>query len=205
MGADSVNFTVTDVGAPTPNLTSLQATETLSVTGANTGAARMIGTYLVVTPLPRTDGGTNTVRITQQKGNLLVDVNGIFDATQPAESSVDRIVLFGAKASDTLSIANDVTVPATIDGGHGGVNFLQAGDAPSVLHGWFGLNTMTGGAQTDNLIGRAGHVRFVKSGGNDLMFAGTTSRLATLHREGLPPRGTFYRFIGNRLVPVKRA
>jgi hypothetical protein len=100
-------------------------------------------------------------------------------------------------------VAPDVTVETTLDGGHGGTNAVNAGGASSLMHGWFGFNTLTGSPTDDMLIGRAGHVRFVKSGGNDLLFTGRPRRLATLHREGIPPKGTFYKFVGNRLVPIR--
>jgi peptidyl-prolyl cis-trans isomerase-like 1 len=201
-GTDSFPFSVTDTGAPGPSLTSGPATETLTVGGGSTGAVRLIGNVLVVTPLPRTDSVPNSINVTQTNGVVQVNVNGVIDNIQPTESSLFKIVVYGSKASDNISIAPDVTVPTTLDGGHGGTNVLQAGGAPTREHGWFGTNTMIGSPLNDSLYGRIGHVRFVKSGGTDIMFTGNAQRRATLHREGLPPRGTYYRFVGNRLVPI---
>lgn len=201
-GKDTFTFSVTDVGAPTPSLTSGPATETLSVSGGSSGAVRLIGNVLVVTPLPRTDSVPNSINVTQSGGVVQVNVNGLIDNIQPTESSLDKIVVYGSKESDNISVASDVSVPTTIDGGHGGTNVLQAGGAPSREHGWFGVNTMIGSPQNDALIGRAGHVRFVKSGGTDVMFTGNSQRRATLHKQGVPPRSTYYRFVGTRLVPI---
>jgi cyclophilin family peptidyl-prolyl cis-trans isomerase len=202
-GTDAVSFQVRDVGAPTPNLDSNVAVETLNVAAGATGAVRLIGNVLVVTPLPRTDGGTNTILIGQSNGNLQVTVNGITDSTQPAESNVDQIVAYGSKASDTITVAPDVTVPATIDGGHGGTNFLTAGGASALMHGWFGRTTLQGAASDDVLIGRAGLVRFRPSGGNDILFAAARNQPRGLLSTSTPTRGTFYKFVNGRLVPTK--
>src|SRR5262249_30214530 len=63
-GTDTLTFRVRDVGAPTPNLDSNLATQTLVVGNGVTGAVRQIGRVLVVTPVPRTHGGTNTIDVT---------------------------------------------------------------------------------------------------------------------------------------------
>jgi hypothetical protein len=126
-------------------------------------------------------------------------VNGIADENQPFASNLKRIVLFGSKNNDTFAIDPSITVPASLNGGMGGSNTLKAGGGRAILQGWYGKrNTLQGGSQRDLLIGRAGHVRFLKSDGNDVMYASDS---------GAPmqgPRGTFYRWIGNRLVPVRR-
>jgi cyclophilin family peptidyl-prolyl cis-trans isomerase len=202
-GFDALSFRVRDVGAPTPNLDSTPAVETISVLGGSTGAVRLIGRVLVVTPLPRTDKANNTVTVTQSNGTILVNVNGLIDSIQPPVSALDQIVAYGSKAGDTIAIAPDVTVPATLDGGHGGGNALHAGGGPTIENAWFGQNTLAGGPANDTLVGRAGQVHFVKSAGNDIMFAGVGQGPMNLHHIGQPPTGTFYRFVGNRLVPTK--
>jgi cyclophilin family peptidyl-prolyl cis-trans isomerase len=204
-GTDSFTFNVTDVGAPTPNLTSGPATFTLSVGGGvATGTVRQIGRVLVVTPLPKDAKNTtpDNISVTLQSGKVVTTVNGIVDSLQPNETDLDRLVVFGSKSSTLISISPDLTLPATLDGGHGGTNFVQAGSGESVLHGWFGQNTLSGGVANDTLIGRTGHVRFVRSGGVDVLFAGNPHARATLRKTGTRPSGTFYQFIGNRLVPV---
>ncbi|MBX6315127.1 MAG: peptidylprolyl isomerase, partial [Isosphaeraceae bacterium] len=202
VGPDSVTFSVRDAGDPTPNLTSDATQETLNVVGAMTGAVRQIGRVLVVTPPPGPRRQTNTIAITLSNGNIQVKVNNQIDAIQPPESELDRIVVYGAKASDTITVAPDVTLPATLDGGHGGTNVLKAGGGPTREHGWFGKNTLQGGPEDDALIGRAGHVRFIKSGGKDLLFAGMPRKPTIAHQQGQPPSGTFYKFVGKRLVPL---
>ena len=216
-GPDALAFRVTDVGAPTPNLTSNNATETITVGGANTGAVRLIDRVLVVTPTPRQslrDRGRNTVSVDEVNGNVQVMVNGLVDATQPAASALDRIVVFGSKNSDTINVGQEVTIPTTLDGGHGGTNLVTAGGATSTEFGWFGTrNVLKGGPANDLLVGRAGKVKFVKSGGNDTLFAGEIP-----HQRPFPaalpgglfrsrpgnPHGTYYKFIGKTLVPIRR-
>ena len=82
---------------------------------------------LVVTPQPRTDRGTNTILVTQRadpaaggEGRIVVSINGTIDETQPLEGDLLRIVVFGSKANDIIRVDPSVTVPATLDGGHGG-------------------------------------------------------------------------------------
>ena len=177
---------------------------TLNVTN-NSGGARLIGRVLTVTPPPRTDKGANTVIVDQVGDALQVSINGVLDPIRPPVSDLDRVVIFGAKASDTITVtpAVDAALAVTLDGGHGGRNVVQAGSAPTRLHGWFGRNTLTGGPADDVLIGRQGHVRFVQSGGNDKLFAGT---LPDRRLSNPPaPTGTFFRFIRNRLTPVNPA
>jgi cyclophilin family peptidyl-prolyl cis-trans isomerase len=217
LGKDSVQFQVTDVGPPTPNLTSNPATFTINVGGGTTNAVRVIGRVLVVTPPPRTDGGTNVIALTESNNQILISVNNNIDATQPTVSSLDSIVVFGSKANDDISISPAITLPATLDGGHGGTNFVQAGGGQTREHGWFGLTTLIGGPQNDELIGRAGRVHFKPSGGNDVLYAGVVEKRTGLHgvhfpgippkkstrrREGLPPKGTFFKFVNNHLVAV---
>src|SRR5205814_10256139 len=89
-----------------------------------------------------------------------------------------RVVVFGAKANDKITIEPSVTVAATIDGGHGGRNVLKGGDGElsqgtgTREHGWFGFNILIGGPGPNQLIGRAGQVRFKPSKSTNLIFAG---------------------------------
>ncbi len=206
VGTDTLTFRVRDVGDPTPNLDSDPATFTLTVAGAvNTGAVRQVGRVLVVTPPPRRlrDRTPNTINVNLIGGRISVSVNGQVDALRTLESELDRIVVYGAKVGDAIRVSESVTLPTTLDGGHGGRNTVQAGGGPSRLHGWFGFNTLTGGPATDQLIGRQGHVRFRGSPGNDLYYAADPQLApSTRHGRPVPPTGQFFRFVRNRFVPV---
>ena len=205
------------MGAPTPNLTSNPAVETFVIGGANSGAVRVIDRVLVVTPVPKpslADKSKNTILVDQSNGVLLVTVNGLVDAVQPNAADIDRVVVFGSKNSDTIKVTQNVTLPTTLDGGHGGVNFVTAGAGPSTMFGWFPtFNVLQGGPSNDTLTGRAGLVKFVKSGGNDTLFAGVPRIGRKDHRPIFPgkifdahphsPGGTFYKFIGNTLVKTR--
>ena len=86
----------------------------------NTGAVRVVGTVLLVTPLPRFGRHVrNTIDVVQAASTvnstspvIEVFVNGQLDLTQPAVSSIDSIVVFGSKASDKITIDPSVSIPA---------------------------------------------------------------------------------------------
>ncbi len=210
-GSDSLQFQVSAVGsgASNPPLTSNVATVNITVSNPHTGAVRLINDVLLVTPVPRTDKGTNTIVLNQipdpttPGGSLIqVTVNGVVDAIEPSTSSLEQIVVFGAKANDTIIVSPNVdsTIPVTLDGGHGGRNIVVAGEGPTILHGWFGRTTLVGGSGPNGMVGRAGHVVFRPTKTTTVIFAGTPHGGPRHHRT--PPTGTFYRFVNGRLVPV---
>jgi hypothetical protein len=163
-----------------------------------TGAVRIQNNVLIVTPPP---GRANNLIELLSVGNgmIRVVVNGVADENQPFASNIKRIVLFGSKNNDHFAIDQSIDVPATVNGGMGGTNVLKGGGGRAILQGWYGkMNTLQGGPQRDILTGRAGRVRFLKSEGNDVMFAGRSKSPQT------GPKGTFYRWIGNRLVPIRQ-
>lgn len=205
-GTDSFLFQVTDTGAPGPNLTSEPARVTINV-AATAGTVRLIpapspleipGTprALVVTPAPQRFGSraVNEIVVEQDAaGEISVTINGVRDALTVNALDIDRIVVYGSKASDRIRIDDSVTVPATLSGGRGGSNTIQAGGASSRLHGWYGRNVLRGGPQRDALIGRLGHARLTGSPGDDLYFLGEP-------RPGNPPNGQFLAFRNGRFV-----
>jgi hypothetical protein len=224
-GTDNFTYSVSNIGGNPSPLPGNTATVTLNVGTAppkpvNTGTVRVIGTVLVVTPLPRTDGGTNNIIVSESNNTsspasniLVVSVNGQIDTTQPLASSITRIVIFGAKASDNISInpAVDPTIAVTLDGGHGhGKNVLTAGAGPTREHGWFGQNTLIGGTGQNQLVGRAGHVTFKPTATTTEIFAGVPRpgfhehrgwyRSSNMHYTA--PGGTFFKFVNGKLVPI---
>lgn len=215
LGPDSVRYRVTD--ASNPMVTSDTGTYTINVTGANTNAVRVIDRTLIVTPPPNPGGGPNTIDVSVVNGIYVVKVNGVTDVNQPADAAIDNVIVYGAKASDTINVDPSVTVPALLGGGRGGVNVINAGSGDSILHGWFGKNTLTGGIGRDYLIGRKGYVQAKYSPGGDLVFVGQAH--PGQRKNGTPvnpasfffappgnPTGKFYVFGPNkRLVPVSEA
>jgi cyclophilin family peptidyl-prolyl cis-trans isomerase len=207
-GFDKFQYTVTASGGGQTTLTSLPATVTLDVVNANTNAVRVIGDVLVVTPVPQTNRkAKNTIVVSENdtvnsSGPVLqVSVNGVVDQTQPLSANIDRIVVFGSKASDSITIDPSVTVPAvTLDGGHGGKNVLNAGSTPTREHGWFGRNTLVGGTDANELVGRAGHVKFRPTSTTDEIFAGVPKRRKEGHIQA--PGGTFYKFVNGHIVAI---
>jgi cyclophilin family peptidyl-prolyl cis-trans isomerase len=209
-GPDTFNYQVISTGpksSPNPTI-SLPATVNVFVGAGNTGAVRLINSVLVVTPVPRTDHGTNNIHVTQQADStvtggqkIVVLVNGIPDVTQPATDSLDQIVVFGGKASDNILVDSDVTVPTTLDGGHGGKNVVNGGGGETREHGWFGHTLLVGGTGPNELIGRKGLVRFKPSAATTQIFAGVP-KPRTFGGRAVPPDGTFYRFVKGHLVPI---
>jgi len=164
---------------------------------------------LVVTPLPRTDHGTDNIEISQQADStvsggqkIVVLVNGVPDEIQPPANSLFQIIVFGGKASTDIQVDPNVskTIPITLDGGHGGENVIQAGAGPTRQHGWFGHTLLIGGTGSDALIGRKGFVRFKPTTTTNLIYAGVIKPRFS-HRT-VAPSGTYYRFEKGRLVPV---
>lgn len=210
-GADTLQYTVTDHGTGTTDLTSPPATVTLNITQAATGTVRQIGNVLVVTPAPRTDRGTNIITISQindatnaANDKIRVTINGVIDQTQPLVNDLDRIVVYGSKASDRVTIDENVDpfMRVTLDGGHGGVNVLQGGAGFTRQHGWFGANVLKGGSGPNVLIGREGHVKFRPSASTAIMFAGR-GHAPRKHGQTPPPTGTFFKSVNGRIVPVE--
>jgi cyclophilin family peptidyl-prolyl cis-trans isomerase len=212
-GADTFQYTVTSSG---PNAvaaaTSNAGTVTINVTPTppvDTGAVRVVGTVLLVTPLPRWGRGVhNKIDVIQTTPSgsttpvIEVFVNGQLDEIQPSVSSIDSIIAFGSKANDRITIDPSVTVPSLIDGGRGGHNVLKGGGAETLEHGWYGSNKLIGGSGPNQLIGRAGRVKFKPSTATDLIFAGTPGSPSSLTTAKHPPGGTFFVYKKGRLIPV---
>ena len=131
----------------------------------------------------------------------MVIVNGATDIIQPASSSLLQIVVFGTKANQNIVVDPNVTVPTTLDGGHGGKNVVKGGGGSTREHGWFGHTVLVGGSGPNQLIGRKGVVRFQPSSTTTLAFAGEPQPRGRRSRS-VSPGGTYYRFVHGRLVPV---
>jgi len=224
-GADSFTYTATNNGGSPASVPGNTNTVTLNVAvqppaTVDTGTVRVIGTVLVVTPKPRTDHGTNTIVVTQTGAasspasqKLNVTVNNQLDVQQPLASSIDRIIVYGAKASDNITIepAVDKTIPVLLDGGRGnGKNVLTAGAGTTREHGWYGQNTLIGGTGPNQLIGQAGHVTFKATPTSNPIFAGVIKpgyhKFQFYHNRTsvsiTPPGGTFFKYVNGRLVAI---
>lgn len=215
IGSDSFQYTVGSTGPGTvPAVASSNpATVTLSIGAGNTGAVRVVGTspdeVLIVTPVPRTDRGRNTIDLVQVADPLAdggaviqVVVNGEIDNTQPGIGDLVGIVVYGGnKAKNTIIIDPSVTVPSTISGGQGYKNHLTGGSVETREHGWFGHSVLIGGSGPNQLVGLTGHVKFKPSAATNEIFASVPHRrTALLHP--VPPGGTFYKYVKGHLVAV---
>jgi cyclophilin family peptidyl-prolyl cis-trans isomerase len=212
-GPDTFQYKVTATGPNTaaPQATSNPGTVTIHVGPINTGAVTVVGPVLVITPVPRLDFGTNKIDVAEVPnpsgtGTVIqVTVNGVIDQNQPPTSgtgAVERIAVFGGKhARNKIVIEPSVLLPVTIDGGRGFANSLTGGGGESREHGWFGFTTLIGGPGPNQLIGRAGHVRFKPTKSTTLIFAGEPRR-RTSNLNPTPPGGTFFKFVEGHIVPI---
>ena len=119
-------------------------------------------------------------------------------------SDIDRIVVFGSKASDNVTIdpSVDPAIFVTLDGGHGGGNNLHAAAGSTREHGWFGFNNLFGGTGTNQLIGRKGHVAFHPTATTDEIFAGVIPPPSKSFFHHNAPGGTFFKNVNGRAVPI---
>ncbi|HEX3448213.1 MAG TPA: Ig-like domain-containing protein, partial [Isosphaeraceae bacterium] len=182
---------------------------TFAVGGENTGTVNVVGNVLTVTPVARRDLGTNTIDVSQVPNSssptglgYVVTVDGIPDTTAVSTAGINKISVFGGKrARNKIVIDPSVTVPSVIDGGQGYRNKLTGGSVETREHGWFGHSTLVGGSGPNQLIGRAGLVRFKPTKSTNLIFAGVPKK-RTSHLNATPPGGTFFKLVRGRLVPV---
>jgi cyclophilin family peptidyl-prolyl cis-trans isomerase len=184
-------------------------TVTFAVGGENTGTVNVVGNVLTVTPVPRRDLGTNTIDVSQVPNSssptglgYVVTVDGIPDTTAVSTAGINKITVFGGKrARNKIVIDPSVTVPSVINGGQGYKNKLTGGSVETREHGWFGHSTLVGGSGPNQLIGRAGLVRFKPTRSTNLIFAGVPKK-RTSQLNATPPGGTFFKLVRGRLVPV---
>jgi len=217
-GSDSFQYTVSTVGPPAPGLSSQPATVTVNLVQnpVKTGAVRLIGTVLVVTPPPGdfTSKAKNTIDIketttnpVQSMNTIQVFVNGQLDINQPQDANVTEIEVMGGKASNVITVdpSVDSTIAVTLIGGHGKThdNVLQAGAGTTLEQAWFGKkNGLVGGTGQNELIARSNKVTFRPTTATDVIFAGMPHNFQRVGRR-VPPSGTFFKLNKHKkLVPV---
>jgi cyclophilin family peptidyl-prolyl cis-trans isomerase len=212
VGTDTLTYqtSATAPSGTTPAISvSNPGTVTFAVGGENTGTVNVVGNVLTVTPVPRRDLGTNTIDVSQVPNSssptglgYVVTVDGIPDTTAVSTAGINKITVFGGKrARNKIVIDPSVTVPSVINGGQGYKNKLTGGSVETREHGWFGHSTLVGGSGPNQLIGRAGLVRFKPTKSTNLIFAGVPKK-RTSHLNATPPGGTFFKLVRGRLVPV---
>jgi cyclophilin family peptidyl-prolyl cis-trans isomerase len=212
VGTDTLTYqtSATALAETTPATSvSNPGTVTFAVGGENTGTVNVVGNVLTVTPVPRRDLGTNTIDVSQVPNSssptglgYVVTVDGIPDTTAVSTAGINKISVFGGKrARNKIVIDPSVTVPSVINGGLGYKNKLTGGSVETREHGWFGHSTLVGGSGPNQLIGRAGLVRFKPTKSTNLIFAGVPKK-RTSHLNATPPGGTFFKLVRGRLVPV---
>ncbi len=204
-GLDSLTYQVTSTGPQTTPATTVSnpGTVTFGIGVANTGAVTQVGPALVISPLPnRNIHVTNKIQVSQIRQSssssgfsIVVTVNGVVDNAVTSTGSINQIIAYGGRrVNNRITIEPSVTVPTTLSSGQGRRSRLVGGDAETREHGWFGHSTLVGGPGPNQLIGRAGLVRFKPSKTTTLIFAGEPKR-RTSGLNATPPGGTVFRFV----------
>ncbi len=222
IGKDSFTFQPTNTNSNTAATPTTAVGNIAKVTlnvGPTTGAVRVIGNVLVVTPPPTTVKATNTIVISQvddandpTNDTLQITVNGKVDFQDPLVSSIKQIVVYGGKSNDNIAVAPnvDASIPVMLSGGQSGKNTIQAGAGATLEHGWFGKNTLIAGTGANQLVGKAGSVKFKPTTATTEIFAGVPhpgySKFFSYHDRTsvsiTPPGGTFFKFVNGKLVPI---
>jgi uncharacterized protein GlcG (DUF336 family) len=98
-------------------------------------------------------------------------------------ASVSQIVITGSTGNDVLTIDNNVTVPALLQGGSGN-NVLRAGGGTTTLIGGSGTNKLVGGSGPDTFIGGPGRNLIFEAKSTDVIVPGSGARVLLA---SLPP------------------
>ena len=218
-GTDSFRYSVTNTGGSPSPLAGNTQTVTLTVTNAPavpvaTGAVRVIGNTLVVSPTaPGSKKNPTAIKVievvdstTPANNKIQVFINGALDINQPVVSNLDRIIVYGSKGWDNITIdpSVDPNLAVTVNGGQGGGNTIQAGAGPTTLQGWFGHNTLIGGTGQNSLIGGAGRVKFKPTNTTSTIFVGAPKVAQQRHLPYvLPTDGAFFKYVNGHIVKIK--
>jgi uncharacterized delta-60 repeat protein len=132
------------------NHINLAADGTLNITGT-------LGDDLIVVELDRSSG------------LIYAYLNGVQVFYDPA--SITRVSLFGSDGNDSMSVSDELTMPATLLGGTGDDN-LTAGSGLTAMRGGDGDDILTGRSNNDFLHGDAGHDTLYGAAGNDTLLGG---------------------------------
>ena len=117
--------------------------------------------------------GNDHVEVKLKKGQIVVQAGNQVIGTF-ALSAVDTIQFQGFAGNDHIKIAEQILVPAVLDGGAGN-DFLASGRGSSVLSGGPGDDHLEGGKGRDVLIGGDGRDHLNAQQNDDILIGGMTS------------------------------
>lgn len=129
-----------------------QTSKSTAAASANLRGGRLVIRGATQTP--------NTINISQSDDVLVVDVNG--QSSIFALTKVRRILVYGGRGDDTITLADSVTQCSRIYGGAGN-------------------DTITGGAGNDTIRGNGGDDSLAGGGGADRFYGGRGADCITLH------------------------
>ena len=101
---------------------------------------------------------------------LVATRNGEVIGTQETED-VRRLVIWGSNGNDTITVADDIEIPATIYG-QAGNDTLTGGAADDMINGGSGDDTLIGNEGIDRLFGWAGRDNLYGGFGDDSLYGG---------------------------------
>ena len=104
------------------------------------------------------------------EATLVATRNGKVIGTQEAED-VRQLVIWGSKGDDRIAVADDIEVPATLNGGAGD-DTLIGGAGSDTINGGSGDDTLIGNEGADRLFGASGHDNLRGGLGDDSLYGG---------------------------------
>lgn len=129
-------------------------------------------------------GGTNSgdeITLTKTSDGKINVKIGSEDKSSFA--GVDRILVFGQGGDDTITVDDDITIPAELHGGIG-ADKLFGGSGDDILLGedsnnqtGYGADSLDGGAGDDILVGGQGNDTLKGDSGRDMLMGGVNSDL----------------------------
>jgi len=155
--------------------TSALATFTITLTApAGQAGVQVIGTELVITGASTNDTITIST-ISGGNGSNGAKVSGTINGqsiNQTFRQSLTRIRASMGGGTDSVTIANGITLPSVVDGG-AGTDTLKGGGGADLLFGGDGNDTINGNAGDDTIDAGAGNDSVTGGVGLDLLFGGT--------------------------------
>ncbi|GIW81053.1 MAG: hypothetical protein KatS3mg105_2860 [Gemmatales bacterium] len=132
-----------------------------------TPGVRLIDGVLVISGSDQDD----RIEVKGQGNNLKIKADFLPDDVTLPAGDVTQIIVVAGAGDDRVTIKNNVTIAARLEGGPGN-DRLRGGKGNDILVGGLGDDNLRGGDGDDTLIGNDGNDRLRGEKGNDLLIGG---------------------------------